>query len=248
MNHLVVCGLNYHSTPLAIRERFTNPETCLAHALQALARMPHIKEAVVLSTCNRTEVYAAVTDVRAGLQEIETFFLSTQTIADHEALKPNFKLLREDAALHLFRVASGLDSMVLGEGQIMSQVKAAHQAALEAGTAGPLLDQVFKLALTCGKRVRSETSMGKRAVSISSAAIELARNTAGPLKERTVLVIGAGRMAQICVKHLLNESGNGKIVLINRSKERVDNFLQNNLQNKERSQRRHINLFCRKNN
>jgi glutamyl-tRNA reductase len=236
MNHLVVCGLNYHSTPIAIRERFTIPESCLAHALHGLARMPHVKEAVVLSTCNRTEVYAAVTDVRAGLQEIETFFLSTRAVADHDALKPNFKLLREDAALHLFRVASGLDSMVLGEGQIMSQVKAAHQAALEAGTAGPLLDQVFKLALTCGKRVRSETSMGRRAVSISSAAVELARSTCGPLKNRNILVIGAGRMAQICIKHLLNESGSGKIILINRSDERVNKFLENKLNNGERLQ------------
>lgn len=236
MNHLVVCGLNYHSTPIAIRERFTIPESCLAHALHALARMPHVKEAVVLSTCNRTEVYAAVSDVRAGLQEIETFFLSTRAVADHDALRPNFKLLREDAALHLFRVASGLDSMVLGEGQIMSQVKAAHQAALEAGTAGPLLDQIFKLALSCGKRVRSETAMGRRAVSISSAAIELARDTCGPLKNRNILVVGAGRMAQICVKHLLNESGDGKIILVNRSQERIDKFLQNKLNNRERLQ------------
>lgn len=196
--------------------------------------MPHIREAVLLSTCNRTEVYANVSDVRAGLQEIESFFLSTQAIADHQVLHPNFKLLREDVVLHLFRVASGLDSMILGEGQIMSQVKAAHQASLEAGTAGNLLDQIFKLALTCGKRVRSETSMSRRAVSLSSACVELARNVLGPLKDRNIVIIGAGKMAQICVKHLLHESGKGQIVLLNRSKDRIESFTKNDLQNKQR--------------
>jgi len=234
MSHLVVCGLNYHSTPLAIRERFTIPESCLSHALKALAGMPHVQEAVVLSTCNRTEVYAVVSSVQAGLQEIESFFLSAQRIADHGSLRPNFKLLRDDVALHLFRVAAGLDSMVLGEGQIMSQVKAAHQAALEAVTAGTVLDQLFKMALTCGKRVRSETSMARRAVSVSSAAVELGRNILGSLKDKTTLVVGAGRMAQVCVKHLLNEAGSGKVIVVNRSPERVQSFLRNNLPNRER--------------
>ncbi len=234
MHHLVVCGLNYHSTPLAIRERFTIPQSCLVHALKALSGMPHIKEAAVLSTCNRTEVYAAVSDVQAGMQEIETFFHSTQAVADHQLLKPNFKLLREDAALHLFRVASGLDSMVLGEGQIMSQVKAAYQAAVDAGTAGTLLDHVFKLALNCGKRVRGETSMSRRAVSVSSAALELAREKLGSLKNKNILVIGAGKMAQICVKHLLNESGKGSITMVNRSRDRIEKFMHNKLCNRER--------------
>ena len=232
--HLIVLGLNYHSAPIAIRERFIIPEYCLSHALHALARFPHVKEAAVLSTCNRTEVYAVVTDIQAGLAEIESFFISTQTIADHAALKPNFRLLRDDVALHLFRVASGLDSMVLGEGQIMSQVKAALKAAQEAGTAGPILDQIFMLALNCGKRVRSETSMARRAVSVSSAAVELARELVGPLKNKSVLVVGAGKMAKICVKHLLNESGSGAVVMINRTADRVDQFVQTKLPHAEK--------------
>ncbi|HEY9715384.1 MAG TPA: glutamyl-tRNA reductase, partial [Chroococcales cyanobacterium] len=161
--HLVVCGLNYHSSPIAIRERFTIPDFCLGHALKALSHLPHVKEAAVLSTCNRTEVYAVVSNVEAGFREIDAFFASVQAVGDHGALKPNFRLLREDVAVHLFRVAAGLDSLVLGEGQIMAQVKNAHQKALEAGTAGPVLDCLFKMALGCGKRVRSETSMGRRA-------------------------------------------------------------------------------------
>ncbi len=139
MTHLVVCGINYHSAPIAIRERFTIPQSCISHALGGLARLPHVKEAAILSTCNRTEVYAVVSDVQAGWREIDAFFASAQSISDHEVLVPNFRLLREDVALHAFRVASGLDSMVLGEGQIMAQVKATHQAALEAKTAGPFL-------------------------------------------------------------------------------------------------------------
>lgn len=204
MNDLIVYGLNYHCCPVAIRERFTIPESCLGHALLALKKLPHIVEAAVLSTCNRTEVYAVTSNVAVGYRELESFFQSARQITDHQALQANFKLLRSDVALHLMRVASGLDSMVLGEGQIMSQVKAAHQAALCAGTAGAIIDGLFKAALNCGKKVRSQTSLGKRAVSISSAAVELTRKLLNDLDDRSVCVVGAGRMAQICIKLLLN--------------------------------------------
>lgn len=234
MSHLVVCGLNYHSSPIAIRERFTIPQSCLKHALEALSRLPHVTEAVVLSTCNRTEVYAVVSDVQAGWREIDVFFSHTQQIGDHGVLKPNFKLLREDVALHLFRVAAGLDSMVLGEAQIMAQVKEAHQASLEAKTAGPILDHLFMLALNCGKRVRSETDMGKRAVSVSSAALELARHQIGALSDLNVAVLGAGRMAQICAKLLLSEPGKGTVTLLNRTASKLEEFAKNNLPNRER--------------
>jgi glutamyl-tRNA reductase len=227
--HLVVLGLNYHSSPLSIRERFIIPEYCLSHALHALARFPHVKEAVVLSTCNRTEVYAVVSDLQAGVAEVESFFLSTQTIRDHGSLKPNFRLLRDDVALHLFRVASGLDSMVLGEGQIMSQVKAALKAAQSAGTSGPVLDQIFMLALNCGKRVRTETQMARRAVSVSSAAVELAGELCAPLSQKSVLLIGAGKMAKICAKHVLNEGGSGSLIMINRTSERIEQFVAQKL-------------------
>ncbi len=233
-SHLVVVGLNYHSCPITIREKFVIPDSCVGHALRALAAMPHVNEAVVLSTCNRTEVYAVVSDVHAGLRELESFFTSTRGIGDHGGLRPNFKLLREDVALHLFRVASGLDSLVLGEGQIMSQVKAAHRRALEAGTCGTYLDSLFKLALNCGKRVRSDTSMGRRAVSVSSASVELGRELLGKLSERSVLIIGAGRMAQICAKHLLADSGPGPVLMINRTASRLEQFAENKLLNSHR--------------
>jgi glutamyl-tRNA reductase len=234
--HVIVVGLNYHSSPIAIRERFIIPQYCLSHALHALARFPHVKEAAVLSTCNRTEVYAVVTDLTAGMAEIESFFMQTQQVQDHGSLRPNFRLLRDDVALHLFRVASGLDSMILGEGQIMSQVKAALKSAQDAGTIGPTLDRIFKLALNCGKRVRTETQMARRAVSVSSAAVELAREIYPDLRNRSVLVIGAGKMAKICAKHLLSEGGSGKVIMINRTAERVSEFAQGRLPNAEKLQ------------
>ncbi len=234
MNHLVVCGLNYHNTPLAIREQFTIPQSCVGHALSALSKLPHVKEAVLVSTCNRTEVYAVVTDVPLGWQEIDGFFAATQAISDHQALTPNFRLLREDVALHLFRVAAGLDSMILGESQIMAQLKAAHQAALSAGTAGPVLDYLFKSALNCGKRVRTETAMGKRAVSVSSAAVELGRQLLGSLRNRHVTIIGAGKIAQICAKIVLGEPGIGSLVMLNRSPDRIQTFSKNKLPNKHK--------------
>ena len=232
--HLIVMGISYHNCPIFVREKFVIPDSCIGHALHGLARMPHIIEASILSTCNRTEVYAVVSDVQAGMKEIESFFLSAQSVNDHEALKPNFRLLRDDVALHLFRVASGLESMVLGEGQIMSQVKSAFKHALETGTAGPILGQLFQLALTCGKRVRSETSMGKRAVSVSSAAVELAKEIIGSLKDKATLIVGAGKMAQICGKHILAEPGDGPVVMLNRTTERIEHFAGNKLPNKDR--------------
>lgn len=226
--------MNYHSSPLFVREKFVIPESCVGHALMALKHMPHLKEAAILSTCNRTEVYAVVTDVQAGLREIESFFASTQKVTDNNALMPNFKLLRDDVALHLFRVAAGLDSLVLGEGQIMSQVKAAHRKGQEAGTVGPVLGQLFQLALACGKKVRSETALGRRAVSVSSAAVELAREQVGDLSAKTVLILGAGRMAQICAKNVLGDGGKGKVIMLNRTAERLEHFAGNNLPNKEK--------------
>ncbi len=234
MNSLVVYGLNYHSCPVAIRERFTIPESCLEHALHALKQLPHVSEAAVLSTCNRTEVYALVSDIASGFKELESFFKATRQVADHQALKADFKLVRDDVALHLFRVASGLDSMVLGEGQIMSQVKAAHQAALKAGSAGPTIDALFKSALNCGKKVRTETGLSRRAVSISSAAVELAKQLLGGLESRRLLVVGAGRMGQICVKLLLAENDSCNVYVTNRNSNKIKALQASNMRNLNR--------------
>lgn len=232
MGHLIVCGVNFHFHPLAIREHLVIPDSCLKHGLMALGQFPHLNESVILSTCNRTEVYAVVSDISKGFAEIESFFRSVQQVTDHASLSPNYKLMGDDVALHLMRVASGLDSMVLGEGQIMSQVKFAHQCALEAKTAGVVMDKLFKSALNCGKKVRSQTSLGKRAVSISSAAVEIARDY---FKERNVefeklkvTILGAGKMAKICLKHILSSKKAPKVIrVVNRSKRDLQDCFQN---------------------
>ncbi len=226
MNHLIVCGLNHHTTPIAIRERFVIPESCIKHALQGLSHFPHLIESAVVSTCNRTEVYAVVSNVNSGMTELDEFFLSVQSVGDHQGLKPNFKLVRDDVALHLMRVASGLDSMVLGEGQIMAQVKEAHRAAQTARTSGPVLDHLFGLALNCGKRVRSETSLGRRAVSVSSAAVELARELAPGFGNERCTILGAGKMARICLKNLLSDKSKGLVSILNRSTEKLQPILE----------------------
>lgn len=231
MSHLIVCGVNFHFHPLAIREHLVIPDSCLKHGLMALGQFPHLSESAILSTCNRTEVYAVVSDVAKGFAEIESFFRSVQQVSDHDSMSPNYKLMGDDVALHLMRVASGLDSMVLGEGQIMSQVKFAHQCALEAKTAGVVMDKLFKQALNCGKKVRSQTSLGKRAVSISSAAVEIAKDY---FKEQSVdfenlkvTILGAGKMAKICLKHVLSSKKAPKeIRVVNRTKRDIEDCFQ----------------------
>lgn len=229
--HLLLVGFNYHRTPVALRERAVIPESCLAHALQELKRLEHVKEAVVLSTCNRTEVYAVVSDMSKGLMELDRFFKSVQSANGHEPLQPNFRLLHDDVALHIFRVASGLDSLILGEGQIMSQVKAAHRAALQGGTIGPVLDQLFNMALRCGKRVRTETDISKRSASssVSSAAIKLARQLFQGKSKKQILIIGAGTVSKLCMKQILaDKNSSDAVTMLNRNAERFKHFTESN--------------------
>lgn len=211
MAHLILSGFSYHRAPLAVRERFSVMEPEMPSALMALKKKSCIEEVVVLSTCNRTEVYAVVSDVQEGFREIERFYSSF----DHQN-KPNFRLIYEDVALHLFRVASGLDSLIVGETQIVSQLKAAHRAALEANTAGRILNRMFDSALHCGKKVRSSTAIGRLSVSVSSAALDLARRLLGTLSGKNVVIIGAGKMAQLCSKQLGKENGIGSITTVSR--------------------------------
>jgi glutamyl-tRNA reductase len=232
MSQLLVCGLNYHSSPIAVREKIAIPPQCLQHAFGFLTKMPHVKETVILSTCNRMEVYAVVSDVPAGCCELETFFAAVGSIAGHGALRPNFRLLGEDVALHLFRVASGLDSMVLGEAEILGQVKAAHMAALEAKTSGTVLNNLFNLAVNCGKRVRTETAIGARSVSFSSAALDLARRAVGSLSGKNVTIVGAGKMAHLCLKQLLSEGSAQAVMAVNRDRQRLESLLATALHSK----------------
>ena len=217
MSNLIVSGLNHHTSPISIREQFSIPKSCVSHALDSLRQSPSIQEAILLSTCNRTEVYALTSNIQTGFSDLNNFFSMVQSVSGHDVLEPEFRLLREDVVLHLLRVASGLDSIVLGESQIMAQIKEAHQTALVAKVCGRNLDYIFKLALECGKQVRTCTNLSKGSVSVSSVAIDMAKERLSSLNNRTILIVGAGTMARSCLKILSSNITNSTIYIINRN-------------------------------
>ncbi|MEO0409395.1 MAG: glutamyl-tRNA reductase [Cyanobacteria bacterium P01_A01_bin.135] len=214
--NIIVVGLSHKTAPVDVREKLSIPTEQTEAAIAHLTSYPHIDEVAILSTCNRLELYAVIQDTEYGIQEI-TQFLSEHSKLSIARLRPYlFTLLRHDAVMHLMRVAAGLDSLVLGEGQILSQVKHTHKLGQQHNGIGRTLNKLFKQAITAGKRVRTETSIGTGAVSISSAAVELALVHAQSFSGCRVGIIGAGKMARLLVQHLLSK-GATDITIINRS-------------------------------
>jgi len=200
--HLLLLGVSHKTAPVEIRERLDFSARGLDEALVALSARPSGAEAAVLSTCNRAEVYLACESLEEGRRDVERFFAEFHRLP-HEALEPHLYVKTDaEAALHLFRVAAGLDSLVVGEPQILGQVKEAYGRANAQRTTGPLLNRLFSAAFTAGKRVRSETGLGEGAVSVSFAAAGLARKIFGDLTGRTVLVVGAGEMGKLTALHM----------------------------------------------
>jgi glutamyl-tRNA reductase len=196
------------------------PGQALPKALHALEHREHLAEAVLLSTCNRTEVYARVTRFHPGVDDVRHFLAETAGL-DPDALADLLYTFHDDAAVsHLFAVASGLDSMIIGEHEILGQVREAWRAADGEGTVGPLLSRTFRQAIEVGKRARTETAIGRHAVSVSSAAVSLAAERLGSLEGRRVLVVGAGGMGQ-SIAVALAGAGVGEIVVANRTPERA---------------------------
>ena len=168
---LLVVGLNHRTVPVALLERLAVAPEALPKALQALMRREHLAEAVLLSTCNRTEVYAHATLFHPAMQDVRDFLADTSGV-DPDEFSDLLYAYHDDAAVsHLFSVAAGLDSMIIGEGEILGQVRDAWQLAEQEGSAGQLLSRVFRQALVVGKRARTETAIGRSALSISSAAV-----------------------------------------------------------------------------
>lgn len=200
------------------------PKHCLIPALRSLAGQKGVLEAAMLSTCNRTEVYMVASSPRLGMEALEQFFARAADTHDRPVI-PNLTAFNEDAILHLFSVASGFDSVVMGEGQILAQVGDALNVAQLAGTTGPLLNKLFNLGQHCGKRVRSETGISRKAVSVASAAVELAQQYNGIEESSRVLIIGAGQMGTLCAKHVLSKS-NVALSVFNPSAARLDSLLQ----------------------
>ncbi|MGD0790682.1 MAG: glutamyl-tRNA reductase [Terriglobales bacterium] len=216
---LMVVGLNYRTAPMAVRERFWIGENRRYEALVQLSRAEGIEEVIVMATCNRTEFWLWASDVTLTANSVMRFLGAEYGLKLCE-WKHFYRLLDEAALLHIFRVASRLDSMVVGEPQVVSQVKEAWQQAQKVGATGRFLDAVLQKALTVSERVRSETAIGTAPVSIPYAAVELARQIFGTLENKKVLLLGAGEMSELSARELLNHGGSSvRVGVINRTLE-----------------------------
>ncbi|MEC8952018.1 MAG: glutamyl-tRNA reductase [Acidobacteriota bacterium] len=225
MSQLFLLGINHDTAPVDLRERLNFSEGDLSETLVALSTRPGCGEAVVLSTCNRVELYVRCDDLDEARTEL-TRFLSDFHGVDPAALAPHlYGLASSEAALHLFRVAAGLDSLVVGEPQILGQVKEAYTTASEIGCTGSLLNKLFHCSFAAGKRVRSETELGEGAVSISYAAVALARKIFGSLADHNVLLVGAGEMSELTAVHLKAQQVS-RIVVINRTVAQAENLAE----------------------
>jgi glutamyl-tRNA reductase len=204
--HLLLVGISHRTAPIELRERVDFQARGVENALRALAARSTLgAEMAVLSTCNRAELYVACEDVDAARTDLVSFVSGFHGV-DAAALEPHiYQVADLEAARHLFRVAAGLDSLVVGEPQILGQVKEAHGAATQAATSGPLLNRLFHSCFAVGKRVRTETGLGSGAVSVSFAAVALAKKIFGNLDGRSVVVVGAGEMGKLTAQHMKSQ-------------------------------------------
>lgn len=208
---IVVVGLSHRTAPLAVREALAFPREQLKGALLRLRAETGAGEAMILSTCNRVEIYARQDD--AGAVSTLEAFLCRYHAKDGRELEPVlYRFADADAIRHAFRVAASLESMVIGESQILGQVKDAYQAAEEAGTLGASLNALRNRSLASAKRVRTETGIGRNAVSVSYVAVELARKIFADLKDKNVLLVGAGKMSELAAKHLVRSGARATVV------------------------------------
>ena len=213
---LLLVGLSHRTTPVELRERLDFAARGVDRALTALAGTPSHKEAAIISTCNRVELYVACEDVDSARAGVERFVSDFHGVPPAELAPHLYSKIGQDAARHLFRVAAGLDSLVVGEPQVLGQVKDAYNAAAQVGCTGLLLNKLFHFAFSAGKRVRSETALSEGAVSVSYAAVSLARKIFGDLKGRTVLVLGAGEMGKLTAVHMRSQ-GVHRLVIMSRT-------------------------------
>ena len=220
MGQIVIVGLNHRSAPVEIREKVAFPAETVGCALRGLLEREQISEAVIVSTCNRVEVWILASVGYQGTAIVEQFLSAFHQIPFGDLNGHLYHYEGEEAIRHLFRVASSLDSMVLGEPQILGQVKDAYGYAAEFRTIGPVLDKFFSKAFFVAKRVRTETRVASSAVSVSYAAVELARKIFGDLRDKTAMLIGAGEMCELAARHLLSAGVQG-ILVTNRTFERA---------------------------
>jgi glutamyl-tRNA reductase len=217
---IVLTGLSHKTAPVEVRERLALAKEGAAEALRALVDGRAVSEGLIVSTCNRVEVLACVEESKAeeGSRRVMEALTGGREVSRELLSKHTYTLSGFEAVRHLFRVASSLDSMILGEPQILGQVRQAYAQAVEAGAAGRVLRRLMHQAFHAAKRVRSETGIAASAVSVSYAAVELGRKILETLEGRTVLLVGAGEMAELAARHLKN-AGASRVVVANRTYE-----------------------------
>ncbi|HZB77586.1 MAG TPA: glutamyl-tRNA reductase [Solirubrobacteraceae bacterium] len=220
MSELLLLGTSHKTAPVAVRERIALPEGRAERFLEELKEHPEIREAVVLSTCNRTELYVVVSDPVEAETTVLGMFARQAGLRPTELIEGITTHTNCDAARHLYRVTSGLESMIVGEAEVQGQVKRAYEAALAARSTGPLTNKLFRAALATGKRVRTETAIGAGGASVASVAVEAARAALGDLAARRVLIIGAGETAELTAR-ALSEQGVVTMFVANRRRERA---------------------------
>lgn len=213
--HLLVVGLSHKTAPVEVRERLAFTPAVLGPALARLRR--YVLEGAVLSTCNRAEVYALVGHRSTGEDSVRRFIGDAHGVPPEQFAPYVYVRSQNDAVRHLFNVASGLDSMVLGEPQILGQVRDAHERAAQAGTAQRVVDQLFRQAVTVGKRARTQTGIARRTVSVSHVAVMLARQIFGDLGPRTALIVGAGEMGAQTARALAQHGVTSRLLVANRT-------------------------------
>lgn len=215
---LLTLGLNYNTAPVSVREKLAYPADILQTALQDLLCVKGVNEAAILSTCNRTEFYCTTDSTSSNL--LIDWIARNKQLAQHD-LSPYFYSYADEATIrHIFRVACGLDSMILGEPQILGQMKTAYQSACEAGTIGKLLGKLFQHTFTAAKKVRTDTAIGSSPVSVAFAAVQLAQQIFDKLSQQTALLIGAGETIELTARHL-SQQGIGRIIIANRTFEKA---------------------------
>ncbi|HZT43852.1 MAG TPA: glutamyl-tRNA reductase [Chthonomonadaceae bacterium] len=219
---LVLVGISHHAAPIAVRERLSCPDSLLPGALTAAAACPGVQEAAILSTCNRMEIYAVTEtpDAATAYALLSAHLVRFYQVPEATFAPYLYRKVDHEAVSHLLRVASGLDSLVLGEAQILGQVRTVLKAAEEAGTLGSTLHTLFQQAISGGKRVHTETALGRGAFSIGRAAVDLARGIFDDLSRATVLILGAGKMSELTVRYLV-QNGVHFVVVANRTYEKA---------------------------
>jgi len=220
-NEIVIVGLNHRSAPIEVRESVAFENSYVRAALGRLRGYPSVREGVILSTCNRVEVVASASDSESAFSDITKFLFEQKAHRNSALLDDHLYTYRAaDAVRHLFRVAASLDSMVVGEPQILGQLKQYYDTAQQAGTVGTVLHRLFHRTFSVAKRVRTETGIGSGAVSVSSVAVDLAKRIFDRFDDKTVMLIGAGKIGDLMARHLLSQ-GVRSLMVTNRTFERA---------------------------